>query len=77
MFDMIVDFQLSISATNEGKKIMNIRTGLQLLTYWLLLGLCALASEDRGELLVNLFSEFSGSRYVTGRRFLLNLNARF
>ena len=27
--------------------------------------------------LVNLFSEFSGSRYVTGRRFLFNLNARF
>jgi outer membrane receptor protein involved in Fe transport len=27
--------------------------------------------------LVNLFSEFSGSRYVTGRRFMLNLNARF
>lgn len=31
--------------------------------------------DDRS--LVNLFSEFSGSRYVTGRRFLLNLNARF
>lgn len=53
-FDMIVDFQLSISATNEGKKIMKFRTGLQLLTYWLLLGLCALASEDRGELIVKV-----------------------
>ncbi len=31
--------------------------------------------DDRS--LVNLFSEFSGSRYVTGRRFLFNLNARF
>lgn len=27
--------------------------------------------------LVNLYSEFSGSRYVTGRRFLFNINARF
>jgi outer membrane receptor protein involved in Fe transport len=27
--------------------------------------------------LLNLFSEFSGTRFVTGRRFLLNLNARF
>lgn len=31
--------------------------------------------DDRS--LLNLFSEFSGSRFVTGRRFLLNLNARF
>ncbi len=31
--------------------------------------------DDRS--LVNLFSEFSGSRFVTGRRFLLGLNARF
>lgn len=31
--------------------------------------------DDRS--LVNLFSEFSGSRFVNGRRFLLNLNARF
>ncbi len=27
--------------------------------------------------LVNLYSEFSGSRFVTGRRFLFNINARF
>jgi len=31
--------------------------------------------DDRS--LLNLFSEFSGTRFVTGRRFLLNLNARF
>lgn len=31
--------------------------------------------DDRS--LLNLFSEFSGNRFVTGRRFLLNLNARF
>ncbi len=27
--------------------------------------------------LLNLFSEFSGTRFVTGRRFLFNINARF
>jgi outer membrane receptor protein involved in Fe transport len=31
--------------------------------------------DDRS--LLNLFSEFSGTRFVTGRRFLLNLNASF
>lgn len=31
--------------------------------------------DDRS--LLNLFSEFSGTRFVTGRRFLFNLNARF
>jgi len=31
--------------------------------------------DDRS--LLNFFSEFSGTRFVTGRRFLLNLNARF
>lgn len=31
--------------------------------------------DDRS--LLNLFSEFSGTRFVTGRRFLLNVNARF
>jgi outer membrane receptor protein involved in Fe transport len=31
--------------------------------------------DDRS--LLNLFSEFSGTRFVTGRRFLLNMNARF